>query len=150
MVNKIASSITTLSQNKKGTYSLQTLITIITTAQEIHIICKALEKDLIFLCENLHANHLIQKIIQTFDPLYLIDIFSQLEKEFIRLCKNPHGICVLKWFMKKIQNNDEIINRITKTMSLNLDAVIQDPFGNYIVQYAYEVYGENRCKAITR
>lgn len=49
VVNKIAPSLPTLSQNKKGTYSLQMLITIITTAQECHIICKALEKDFIFL-----------------------------------------------------------------------------------------------------
>ena len=149
VVNKIASNISTLSQNKKGTHSLQTLITIITTSQERHIICKALEKDLIFLSENINATHLIQKIIQTFDSLYLMDFFSQLEKEFIRLCKNSYGICVLKCFMKKIQNNDESIAKIIKNISENLDAVIQDPFGNYIVQYAYEMYGEAKCKKIT-
>lgn len=36
-----------------------------------------------------------------------------------------------------------------KNMSSNLDAVIQDPFGNYIVQYAYETFGEAKCKKIT-
>lgn len=31
----------------------------------------------------------------------------------------------------------------------SLETVIQDPYGNYVVQHAYEVYKQERCKPIT-
>jgi hypothetical protein len=51
--------------------------------------------------------------------------------------------------MKKVQNNDQMVNNIVANISGNLDAIIQDPYGNYIVQYAYEMFGKDKCKKIT-
>lgn len=31
----------------------------------------------------------------------------------------------------------------------DLDTIIQDPFGNYVVQYAYEIYKQEVCRPIT-
>ncbi len=51
--------------------------------------------------------------------------------------------------MKKVQNNDHIVNTIINSITNNLDVIIQDPYGNYIVQYAYEMFAEDKCKKIT-
>lgn len=51
--------------------------------------------------------------------------------------------------MKKVQNNKEIVKNIVKSISENLDVIIQDPYGNYIVQYSYEMFGQDRCEEIT-
>lgn len=111
-----------------------------TTGQEISVVCKALDKDLIMLSCNENATHFIQKIISTFDPIHLTDFFNQFLKEFIKLSKDKQGICVLKAFMKKV-HDDQMKNAIANSISSNLDIIIQDPYGNYIVQCAYEMFG---------
>lgn len=34
-------------------------------------------------------------------------------------------------------------------MNFNIDRLITDPYGNYIIQFCYEFFGEDKCAAIT-
>lgn len=63
-------------------------------------------------------------------------------------------MCVVKQMMKKIngketqnidnsmKNEIEDIKKIfIKIISLNIDKIIQDSYGNYVVQFSYEFFG---------
>lgn len=63
-------------------------------------------------------------------------------------------MCVVKQMMKKMngketQNIDnsmkneieDIKKNFIKIISLNIDKIIQDSYGNYVVQFCYEFFG---------
>jgi hypothetical protein len=63
-------------------------------------------------------------------------------------------MCVVKQMMKKMngketQNIDnsmkneieDIKKNFIKIISLNIDKIIQDSYGNYVVQFSYEFFG---------
>ena len=49
ITNKIANSLPVSAQNRKGTHSLQRLVSSMTSSQEISVVCKAVSKDLLAL-----------------------------------------------------------------------------------------------------
>ena len=110
-----------------------------------------------YLCElSQHANgtHFIQKIINIFPLKYTIQYFYEVCSRFIDYATNKNAMCVVKQMMKKmndkeIQNIDssmrteieEIKIKFIKIISLNIDRIIQDSYGNYVVQFCYEFFG---------
>lgn len=71
-------------------------------------------------------------------------------------------MCVLKQMMKKlkdIQDSDyrninrneveDIQRKLITAAALNISHIIEDCYGNYVVQFCYEYFGSERCVRIT-
>ena len=63
-------------------------------------------------------------------------------------------MCVVKQMMKKMNGKEtqsidnsmkgeieDIKKNFIKIISLNIDKIIQDSYGNYVVQFSYEFFG---------
>lgn len=110
-----------------------------------------------YLCElSQHANgtHFIQKIINIFPLKYTLDYFYEVCSRFIDYATNKNAMCVVKQIMKKMNDKDmsnidnsmkneleDIKKKFIKIISLNIDRIIQDSYGNYVVQFCYEFFG---------
>ena len=47
--------------------------------------------------------------------------------------------------MTKVLGRDNMESLIVMLIAESLDTIIQDQFGNYVVQHAYEIYKQGRC-----
>lgn len=77
-------------------------------------------------------------------------------KSFLRLSQNQTAVLVvhpyltqIKAFMHKAIGIDHMERVFVMLIVNDMDNIIQDPFGNYVVQYAYEVYKQEVCRPIT-
>lgn len=64
-------------------------------------------------------------------------------KNFQIIANNSGGVCVIKEIMKRFQENKKFGNEINLFISCvnkNLDFIIQNPFGNYVIQNMIEVF----------
>ena len=81
-----------------------------------------------------YGNHIIQKYLTTIHNCeYTNFIFQIVIENFLDITNSKHGVCVIQ---KCISEGDEsqrpkILNLILK----NLDKIINDQFGNYVIQY---------------
>jgi meiotically up-regulated gene 157 (Mug157) protein len=46
----------------------------------------------------------------------------------------------VKAFMTKVQGKDNMEKVFVMVITKFLETIIQDPYGNYVVQHAYEIY----------
>ncbi len=71
-------------------------------------------------------------------------------------------MCVLKQMMKKLKDIqdsgfknisknevEDIQRRLINAAALNINQIIEDCYGNYVVQFCYEYFGPGRCIRIT-
>jgi hypothetical protein len=107
----------------------------------------SIEKHILKLSYNSNGTHIIQKIISCFeekDRKYLNDfILENLPK----VCMNANGICVIKKFINA-NRCEEIRTMLLEKFKKECLEIVQDPFGNYAIQYAMEVYGPVKCQGI--
>lgn len=41
------------------------------------------------------------------------------------------------------------MKKFTHTIIFNIDKLIGDPYGNYIIQFCFDYFGEDKCEAIS-
>lgn len=71
-------------------------------------------------------------------------------------------MCVLKQMMKKIKDLEnlgykdidiadleDLKKRFINSVAMNIDRIIQDCYGNYVVQFCYEFFGCDRSARVT-
>lgn len=49
----------------------------------------------------------------------------------------------------KIKEREEFEKVFVMLIANNLEQIIQDPFGNYVVQHAYDTFKHEKCRPIT-
>jgi len=136
--------------NSAGTHSIQALLDTIETKEENEMLFFLIHKYLLKLIINSNGMHVVQKI--------LIKINEQCETEYIneflienivRLSMNANGLCVVKKFLSA-NKQQKTQTRVIKNITLNCTELIQDPFGNYLIQFVFELYGQNNCIEIIK
>jgi hypothetical protein len=52
---------------------------------------------------------------------------------------------------KSVDRNEgeDLQRKFTNATALNIDRLIQDCYGNYVVQFCYEFFGSERCLRVT-
>lgn len=91
---------------------------------------------------------MIKKIISRFSEEKLTFVFESLLEHFLPIVNHQYGLCVLKDLMTKFKANHEKSGMILRKIMAHLDEIIQDPYGNYAIQHAIDVYGESVCACI--
>lgn len=91
------------------------------------------------------GTHLIKKIIARFSEERLNIVFLRLMDKFLTVVNHQFGLCVLKDLMTKFKSNAEKSFIMINKMRDSLDEIIQDPYGNYAIQHAIDVFGDGKC-----
>ena len=147
LLKKIAPSMIKIACHKKGTHSLQVIVTLMHKEAEHEIIRDALKDYISDLAVDPCATHVIQKLI-TIIPIDNIGfIYEPIVRDFISIAKHSYGILVIKHLMIKVESIAPLKKRIIDLILDNFEELIQDPCGNYTIQYSLEFY-PNDCETI--
>ncbi|USW49507.1 Putative armadillo-like helical, pumilio domain-containing protein [Septoria linicola] len=149
LIENASPAMTKIALNQHGTRALQKMIEYISTPEQIELIIKALGNDVVLLIQDLNGNHVIQKCLNHLSSIDASFIFEAVGANCITVGTHRHGCCVLQRCidhadgLQKGQMVDHVIR--------NAHALVQDPFGNYVVQYILDLsepcFTEPLCRA---
>ena len=82
------------------------------------------------------GNHVVQRCLQKLEPEFNQFIYDAVAERCIQVASHRHGCCVFQRcidYASPKQMHQIVMEVVDKTVSL-----VQDPFGNYVVQYVLE------------
>lgn len=127
-----------LSRGPHGTRSVQKLIEMSSdSAAFIRKIGEELAKDVVELIQDVNGNHVIQKCLNQWSPPYNQFIYNAAEVDIVNLSTHRHGCCVLQRSINaaSFEQKEALVNTIVK----NTVVLVQDAYGNYVVQYVLDL-----------
>lgn len=110
------------------------------------ILTDALEPSAARLCIDSHGNHAIQRILLKLPYQYTQFIFDAVAASVEDVARHRHGCCVIQRCLDSRHSmaRSHLVTRIVEK-SLEL---MQDAYGNYVVQYVLDVCGDDEVHAI--
>ena len=123
-------------RSRHGTRVIQKLIEKISSTPLLinKLIYNLSSKDLGQIFKSPYGNHVIQKLLECIiSPEYYSFIFKYIFENFTEIARTKHGVCVIQ---KCVSVGDKIQRaKIFELILKDLDVVIKDQFGNYLIQY---------------
>ncbi|OCK77345.1 ARM repeat-containing protein [Lepidopterella palustris CBS 459.81] len=137
LVHNAAPQIVTIALNQHGTRALQKMIEFISTPEQIQTIILALSDKVVPLIQDLNGNHVIQKCLNHLKAEDAQFIFDAVGAHCVIVGTHRHGCCVLQRCIDHASGfqRAQLVQQITNN-SIHL---VQDPFGNYVVQYILDL-----------
>lgn len=127
-----------ISNNPYGTRSVQKLIDVIETDAEIKIISEAFQDYVVEMIKNLHGNHVIRKCIKkiNFNNKNQF-IYDAISANCVEVAIGIYGCCIFKDCIDhgSIEQKLQLIDAVDS----NIMVLIQDPYGNYVIQYIIDL-----------
>lgn len=136
LVQNAAVDMSRIATNQHGTRALQKMIETVSGAQ-IDTIVEALRYEVVQLIQDLNGNHVIQKCLNKLGPDNCYFIFKAVGHHCVDVGTHRHGCCVLQRCIDfaEGQVRSWLVNQIVS----NACQLIQDPFGNYVLQYIIDL-----------
>ncbi|KAK5149370.1 hypothetical protein LTR04_007141 [Oleoguttula sp. CCFEE 6159] len=105
--------------------------------QMIEMIIDALRNEVVQLIQDLNGNHVIQKCLNHLTSEDAQSIFDAVGIHCVAVGTHRHGCCVLQRCIDHASGHQKayLVAQITN----NAFALVQDPFGNYVVQYILDL-----------
>ena len=108
------------------------------------------------MIKNINGNHVIQSIIENIKNKDIMAfLYKEINQNLIEILKSKPGYCV---FLKMIKNySNEEVNNIFENILNNIDRLINDEYGNFIIQkiisinnknYNYKIYNYIKDKIV--
>ncbi|KAG6002812.1 hypothetical protein E4U43_001046 [Claviceps pusilla] len=137
LIQNASQDMVRIALNQHGTRALQKMIEYVSTPQQVHLIIEALRFRVVELIQDLNGNHVIQKCLNKLTSLDAQFIFDAVGSNCIEVGTHRHGCCVLQRCIDHAHGEQKpwLIQRITEHARI----LVQDPFGNYVVQYILDL-----------
>ncbi|EXJ92260.1 hypothetical protein A1O3_00810 [Capronia epimyces CBS 606.96] len=137
LINTAAPALTTIALNQHGTRALQKMIEFVRTPEQVDTIIQALSGRVVDLVQDLNGNHVVQKCLTRLGAERSQFIYDAVGKYCVVVGTHRHGCCVLQRCIDHAQGfqRAQLIARITHCAF----DLVQDPFGNYVVQYILDL-----------
>ena len=130
-----------------GTHSLQSLIEIVNMKEEEDLIKECVKEDVIKLSLDNNGTHVMQKIVSCLNEKERTHINQTILGNFYKLVFDSNGLCVLKKFINGNQST-EIKKQVIDKIQMNALEIVQNPFGNYIIQHIFDEWGVGSLKEL--
>lgn len=124
--------------SKIGTYPLQAIIEQINSPSERNMVLSMIQPNLIPLIQDPHGCHVIEKIITCFSEDVIPFIYSTVIENFLNIASHCNGLCVVKKVIIH-STNPGTIDTIKDIIVQNAAYLIQNAYGNYVIQVALTV-----------
>ena len=126
-----------LSQHVAGCRVIQKIFDKCNT-ETISIISKQIHNAIISLSKNQNGNHVIQKYLELGDDFYISQSMKILLQNAIELCYHPYSCHVIQklLYLKKYKT---INTNLYNILISNVNQLVYDRFGNYVVQSILDV-----------
>ncbi|KAF2118933.1 hypothetical protein BDV96DRAFT_596738 [Lophiotrema nucula] len=137
LVRNASSSLVQIALNQHGTRALQKMIEFISTPEQFQTIIHALSDQVVQLIQDLNGNHVIQKCLNHLSAENAQFIFDAVGQHCIAVGTHRHGCCVLQRCIDHASGFQKI--QLVRQITANAFHLVQDPFGNYVVQYVLDL-----------
>jgi hypothetical protein len=114
------------------------------TAAEI--LTKSLTPAAARLCIDSHGNHVIQRILLKLPYQYSQFVFEAVANSVGDVARHRHGCCVIQRCLDS-QPSEARSNLVNKIVEKSLE-LMQDAYGNYVVQYVLDVCSDDDVHAV--
>ncbi|KAH8101368.1 ARM repeat-containing protein [Cristinia sonorae] len=144
----VAQDLVNISLNMHGTRAVQKMIDFLSTRRQIHSIILALSLHVVVLIKDLNGNHVIQKCLNKLVPEDNQFIYNAVAAHCVEVATHRHGCCVLQRCVDHASDSQrvQLVNEIT----FNALTLVQDPYGNYVVQYILDLNDPRFSDAVIR
>ncbi|KAF4674223.1 pumilio domain member 4 [Perkinsus olseni] len=162
LLRNVLENIVYISQDRRGTHSLQALIACMQTPQEHALLAETLHDNVNKMALDVHATHVLQQTITKCTPdgpgkeyshLPMADfgfIFDDIYRNLEALAGDPNGLGVVKkcishapWY-----GDGSYVEKYKSKMLNKLQYFVENPYANYAVQHALEIWGPEVCSDI--
>ena len=137
LIENAARDLVRIALNQHGTRALQKMIEFISTPSQIQTIIAALRYQVVELIQDLNGNHVIQKCLNKLSPTDAQFIFDAVGTHCVDVGTHRHGCCVLQRCIDHASGEQKAW--LIRQISNNAITLVQDPFGNYVVQYILDL-----------
>lgn len=139
MLEILQSNLFQISINQHGTRALQKIIDSLNSDYQLELLTNGLKPFIIELIKDLNGNHVIQKILNKFQPLQCQFIYDSILNGLFTVATHKHGCCVLQKCLNHVTTHqlNQFINEILN--DYNFNKLINDQFGNYVLQYLISI-----------
>jgi hypothetical protein len=146
IVKGVSKDLVSISKNMHGTRAVQKMIELLDSAEEVRVVRESLKGSVVELIQDLNGNHVIQKSLQKMEPNDNQFIYDAVARHCVQVATHRHGCCVMQRCIDHatLQQKLQLMNEITRN-SLSL---VQDAFGNYVVQYILDLNLEDICEKL--
>ncbi|KAJ2091586.1 hypothetical protein IW140_000962 [Coemansia sp. RSA 1813] len=137
IVVSVAPDLVNISLNMHGTRAVQKMIESLSCQEQIDAIIDALKDSVVMLIRDLNGNHVIQKCLGRLSSKNNQFIYDSVAKSCTDVATHRHGCCVFQRCIdySSVEQKGQLVEVII-TQAL---ALVQDPFGNYVVQYVLDL-----------
>ncbi|KAK2018735.1 ARM repeat-containing protein [Colletotrichum eremochloae] len=148
LIQNAAADMVRIALNQHGTRALQKMIEFVTTPTQIEMIINALRFQVVELIQDLNGNHVIQKCLNKLSAQDAQFIFDAVGTNCVDVGTHRHGCCVLQRCIDHASGDQKtwLIAKITEHAPI----LVQDPFGNYVVQYIIDLNEPSFTEPIVR
>ncbi|XP_010257692.1 PREDICTED: uncharacterized protein LOC104597686 [Nelumbo nucifera] len=136
-ITRKAGDLVRISCDMHGTRAVQKVIETLNTPEQFSMVVSSLKPGIVMLIKNMNGNHVAARCLQHLMPEYCEFLFEAATGHCVELATDRHGCCVLQ---KCLGHSDgEQRRRMICEITSNALLLSQDPFGNYVVQYVFEL-----------
>ena len=142
IISYIIEDFINISKDSSGTFSIQALLYEIKSIKDYLIILERIKGYELEMVYDKNATYVLQKIVLIFPDFIRENLNEIILNNFIKLCLDVNGICLIKNFIK---TNNNINNKIKIKFLIynNFILLSQSPFGNYAVQFLMENWNKS-------
>ncbi|RDW83178.1 putative RNA-binding protein [Coleophoma crateriformis] len=137
LIENASHDLVRIALNQHGTRALQKMIEFISTPGQIQTIIAALRFKVVELIQDLNGNHVIQKCLNKLSSADAQFIFDAVGQNCVDVGTHRHGCCVLQRCIDHASGDQKAW--LIRQISNNAFVLVQDPFGNYVVQYILDL-----------
>jgi hypothetical protein len=142
IIKKVAESLVNIATNMHGTRAVQKLIECLANDEQIQIVIDSLKDSVVTLIKDLNGNHVVQRCLQKMKQDNNNQfIYDSIIGKCVQVATHKHGCCVIQRSLDHASKKQltELVNEITS----NSLVLVQNAFGNYVVQYVLDLGLEN-------
>ncbi|EEH02919.1 pumilio RNA binding protein [Histoplasma capsulatum G186AR] len=148
LINNAAPQLVKIALNQHGTRALQKMIEFISTPEQTQTVINALRDRVVELVQDLNGNHVIQKCLNRLSATDAQFIYDAVGASCVPVGTHRHGCCVLQRCIDHASGDQRA--RLIEQITNNAFTLVQDPFGNYVVQYILDLNEPHFIEPICR
>lgn len=127
-----------ISCDMHGTRAVQKVIETLKTREQCSMVVSSLKPGIVTVIKNMNGNHVAQRCLQYLMPEYCEFLFEAAIGNCVELATDRHGCCVLQKCLSHADGDQR--HRLISKITSNALILSQDPFGNYVVQFIFEIH----------
>lgn len=137
LVERCAPSIPQVSTNMHGTRAVQRMVECLSTPEQVRAICNSLAPAAVVLMKDINGNHVIQRCLNCMEMSDNQFVYDAVANNCFELATHRHGCCVMQRCMDHASASQR--DQLARQINLNALPLVQNAFGNYVVQYVLEL-----------